>query len=136
VVAGFEDVVVEDVLRARLSRRYGDAVGPWLDGLPVLLASLGEQWRLDFGSLLQRGNVSVVVRCETAAGVPAVLEVSPDRTRIREEAVALAGWDSGCVPAVLAVDDRVGALLLEPIEPGTPLDLSPSYPQRLGHHPW
>lgn len=129
MVAGFEDFVVDDVLRRRLGRRYEDGIGAWLDGLPGMLASLGQQWRLTFDSVIQRGNVSVVLRCRTAAGEPAVLKVSPDRARIRDEAVALAGWDTGCVPAVLAVDHEAGALLLEAIEPGTPLDLLPELPR-------
>ncbi len=32
------------------------------------------------------------------------------------------------VPAVLVVDERVGALLIEAVEPGTPLAESAAYP--------
>ena len=68
-----------------------------------------------------------MIRCRTA-GRPAVLKVSPARKRLLDEAAALARWKTVHVPAVLAVDERVGALLIEAIEPGTPLDLSPGYP--------
>ena len=59
----------------------------------------------------------------------AVLKVSPERERVAHEAVALASWKTVHVPAVLAVDESVGALLIEAIEPGTPLVESAAYPR-------
>jgi streptomycin 6-kinase len=71
--------------------------------------------------------MSVVIRC-TAEGRPSVLKVSPERTRVAQEAAALASWTTKHVPAVLAVDASFGALLIEAVEPGTPLADSPAYP--------
>lgn len=68
--------------------------------------------------MIQRGSVSVVIRCRTADGGPAVLKASPARERVAHEAAALAGWKTPHVPAVLAVDEAAGALLLEAVEPG------------------
>ena len=121
--------VFDGVLRDRLSRRFGREVNAWLDELPPVLASLRQRWGLILGSLIQRGTVSVVLSCWTAEGAPAVLKVSPDRRRINDEADALAGWDTPKVPAVLAVDPRVGALLIEAIKPGTALDQRGTYPR-------
>jgi streptomycin 6-kinase len=72
--------------------------------------------------------MSVVIRCRTADGRSAVLKASPERERVAHEAAALAGWKTIHVPAVLAVDERVGALLIEAVEPGTPLVESAAYP--------
>jgi streptomycin 6-kinase len=58
-----------------------------------------------------------------------VLKASPERERIAHEAAALASWKTGHVPAVLAVDESVGALLIEAVEPGTPLDETAAYPR-------
>jgi streptomycin 6-kinase len=118
---------LDDELRRRLGRRFGDQIEGWLDQLPPGLADLSERWQLDLGPLIQRGSFSVVVRCRTADG-PAVLKVSPDRRRLQEEAAALAGWQTPHVPAVLAVDQSMGALLIEAIEPGTALDETSDYP--------
>jgi streptomycin 6-kinase len=115
-------------LRRRLRRRYGDAIDDWLDALPPVLTRLAGRWGIEWGSLIQRGNMSVVIRCRTADGREAVLKVTPDRERIAHEAVALEQWTTAHVPAVLAVDEREGALLIEAIEPGTPLAESESYP--------
>jgi streptomycin 6-kinase len=115
-------------LRRRLGRRYGAAIDDWLDGLAAVLAELGERWGIDWGPLIQRGSMSVVIRCRTADGREAVLKVSPDRERIAHEAAALAQWTTAHVPAILAVDESAGALVIEAIDPGTPLAESGSYP--------
>jgi streptomycin 6-kinase len=119
---------LDDALRLRLARRYGSEIDAWFDALPPVLLELGERWGLEWGSLIERGSMSVVVRCR-ANGRPAVLKVTPDRARVAHEAAGLACWKSRHVPAVLAFDDGVGALLLEAVEPGTSLAESAGYPR-------
>jgi streptomycin 6-kinase len=119
---------VEEAVRKRLTARFGDDVAAWFDDLPDVLRSLAVRWRLELIESIPRGSVSVVLRCRTSDGRLAVLKVSPDVARIASEAACLSGWATAHTPAVLAVDERVGALLLEAIEPGTPLDVSASYP--------
>jgi streptomycin 6-kinase len=57
-----------------------------------------------------------------------VLKVCPDRARLANEAAALRRWHTAHVPAVLAVDVSVGALLIEAIIPGTMFLEAPSFP--------
>jgi streptomycin 6-kinase len=118
-----------DELRRRLRRRFGTAVESWLDELPPLLTALAARWQIGLESVIQRGSMSVVMRCRTADGSPAVLKISPDRRRVEDEAAALACWPTFHVPALLAVDVDGGALLIEAIEPGTSLDQSHAYPR-------
>ena len=120
---------LDDELRRRLGRRFGSAIESWLDELPPVLGELAERWQIDFESLIPRGSMSVVIRCRTAEGRPTVLKVSPERRRAQDEAAALARWRTAHVPAVLAVDERVGALLIEAVEPGTSLAESMEYPR-------
>src|SRR5947207_2172925 len=127
-MAGSRIPELDDELRVRLGRRFGAAVETWLDELPPTLSDLAERWQLELGSLIQRGSISVVIRCRAADGRHAVLKVSPARKRILDEAAALARWNTVHVPAVLAVDETIGALLIEAIEPGTPLLESVAYP--------
>jgi streptomycin 6-kinase len=101
---------------------------PWFDELPSVLTALAEHWQIDFGSLIPRGSMSVVIRCRTLGGQAAVLKISPDRARLANEADALDRWTTVHTPSVLALDESVGALLIEAIEPGTPLLASPTYP--------
>ena len=119
---------LDEELRRRLGRRFGSAIDAWFDGLPAVLSDLAEHWDIEWGTLIQRGSMSVVIRCR-ADGRQAVLKASPERERVAHEAAALARWKTVHVPAVLAVDESVGALLIEAIEPGTPLVESAAYPR-------
>jgi streptomycin 6-kinase len=120
--------ILDDEVRQRLRRRFGAEVVPWFDELPGVLGVLAERWHVEWGALIQRGSMSVVIRCRMPDGRPAVLKVSPDRARLATEAGALASWTTVHTPSVLAVDESVGALLIEAIEPGTPLVESLVYP--------
>jgi streptomycin 6-kinase len=120
--------VVEDATRERLTARFGLGVTGWFEVLPPLLSSLETRWNLEWLAPIPRGSVSVVIRCLSADGSPAVLKVSPDRKRLANEAAALGRWPTVHTPSVLAVDEEVGALLIEGIEPGTPLVESLVYP--------
>jgi streptomycin 6-kinase len=114
--------------RQRLTARFGSEVEAWLDELPGLLTALAERWRFELGSPIPRGSVSAVFLCRMPGGRPAVLKASPDRARLAFEAAALEGWDTVHTPAVIALDEQLAALLLEAIEPGTPLIVSGAYP--------
>jgi streptomycin 6-kinase len=103
-------------------------VATWFDELPDLLRTLAASWGIDLGAPIPRGSVSVVIRCRLRDGRRGVLKVSPDRARLASEAAALERWATPHTPAMLALDERLGALLIEAIEPGTPLDDSAAYP--------
>jgi streptomycin 6-kinase len=120
--------LIDDEARARLIRRFGPEVAAWLDELPDLLSTLAQRWQLEFGPLIPRGSMSVVIRCRVRDGRPAVLKASPDRTRLANEASALTSWTTGHTPAVLEVDGGAGAVLLEAIEPGSALAHTSTYP--------
>ena len=115
--------------RQRLTVRFGREVEAWFAELPELLHTLAQRWQVELGSPIPRGTVSVVFRCRTADGRSAVIKVSPDRTRVAVEAAALDAWHTVHTPAVIARDERLGALLIEAIEPGTPLAVSSIYPE-------
>jgi streptomycin 6-kinase len=103
-------------------------VEAWFDELPGVLAVLAERWQFEFGSPIPRGSVSAVFWCRMADGRRAVLKASPDRARLVFEAAALQAWRTVHTPAVIALDEQLGGLLIEAIEPGTPLVVSSVYP--------
>jgi streptomycin 6-kinase len=119
---------IDDGVRRRLTARFGVEVAPWFDELPHVLGALAERWQVELGSFIPRGSMSVVIRCRMPDGGGAVLKVSPDRVRLANEAAALERWRTVHTPSVLAVDESVGALLMEAIEPGTALVESLVYP--------
>jgi streptomycin 6-kinase len=117
-----------DALRQRLRARFGSQVETWFDELPGVLTTLARRWQLEVGSPIPRGSVSAVFRCRMADGRRAVLKASPDRARLALEATALRACRTVHVPAVIALDEHLGTLLIEAVEPGTPLLLSSGYP--------
>jgi streptomycin 6-kinase len=119
---------IDDGVRRRLTARFGPEVAPWFDELPNVLGALAERWHVELGSFLPRGSMSAVIRCRMPGGGAAVLKVSPDRVRLVNEAAALEQWATAHTPSVLAVDEDVGALLMETIEPGAALAESLIYP--------
>ena len=119
---------LDEQLRQRLVRRFGDGVQSWLEELPGRLLVLRECWSLELDSVIPKGSMSVVIRCRTAPGQRAVLKISPDRERVAKEIAGLAHWSTTHVPTVLRTDPSMGALLMEEIEPGTPLQESGTYP--------
>lgn len=119
--------ILDDGVRQRL-KRFGPEIEPWLEELPDVLDGLAVRWQVEWGSIIRRGTVAVVIRCRLPDGRPAVLKVSPDRARLANEAAALDRWTTVHTPSVYAIDKDVGALLMEAIEPGTALDESLVYP--------
>jgi streptomycin 6-kinase len=122
------DVPRLDEARERLARRFGDGVESWMDALPDRLIVLRERWSLELDSVIPKGSMSVVIRCRTPQRQRAVLKISPDRDRVGREIAGLAHWSTSHVPMVLDADPSMGALLMEEIEPGTPLQDSGAYP--------
>jgi streptomycin 6-kinase len=114
--------------RQRLTARFGSEIEAWLDELPGVLVALAERWQFELGAPIPRGSMSAVFRCRMAVGRGAVLKASPDRARLAFEAAALDAWHTVHTPAVIALDEQLGALLIEAIEPGTPLVVSSTYP--------
>jgi streptomycin 6-kinase len=114
--------------RQRLTARFGSEVEAWFDELPGVLTALAQRWQFELGSPIPRGSVSAVFRCRMADGRRAVLKASPDRARLAFEAAALDACPTVHTPAVIALDEQLGALLIEAIEPGTPLVVSSTYP--------
>jgi streptomycin 6-kinase len=125
-------VEIDPGIRQRLTARFGAGVEAWLDELPSTLAALAERWRFELRAPIARGTMSAVFRCRLADGGGAILKVSPDRVRLAREAAALDRWHTDHTPTVLAVDEARGALLLEAIDPGTPLVVSRAYPADRG----
>ena len=114
---------IDEASRRRLTDRFGPSVDGWFTQLPGTLAALADRWHLAMGDQIPRGSVSVVYRCKLADGRRAVLKVSPDRGRIADETAALKAWHTVHVPQVIASDAALGALLIEAVEPGVPLDM-------------
>lgn len=86
------------------------------------LAEVLHAWDLGVTDLMQEGWNSLVVLAATNEDVVVVLKLTAERDAIAREAAALAWWGDKVAPRVLRHDERLGAMLMERLEPGTALD--------------
>jgi streptomycin 6-kinase len=114
--------IIDDATHRRLIERFGPRVTEWCEELPTQLDRLARKWSIQIDRSSSRGSHSCLLLCRLRSGEPAVLKLSPDRTLGVAEASALTAWrPSGRVPHLLEFDEEMGALLMEAIQPGTPL---------------
>jgi streptomycin 6-kinase len=110
--------VVQPGYRAFIVRTFGKEGRQWLDELPSLLAELSERWRLSLGEELPGGLLSCVRAATTEGGRATVLKIGA-WARTGDEISSLRAWAGRGTPELLAADERLEAMLLERIEPGT-----------------
>jgi streptomycin 6-kinase len=125
-----EGVVVPASLATTAGRWNGEAGRLWLDRLPRLVADMAVAWDLQLGAPYEGGKCALVLRA-TQSGQPVVLKVTWPDAETRPEPDALWLWDGDGAVRLLAADERRGALLLERLEPGTPLSHHPDRDEAL-----
>lgn len=114
--------MLSDRTAERLRQRFGPDVQPWLDGVPALVERLAVRWGLAVVARMTAGSTSVTYRCRRSDGSLVYLKVTPDDEVFSTEAAALRAWaDCPAVVALLDVEVEDNALLIEALEPGTPL---------------
>ena len=114
-------MVPDAVVRMQLAAN-GEAGRRWLADLPRLVDELREVWSIaELGPAYAGGCVAFVAPAVCANGSRAVLKVSLPDDETECEADALALWNGRGAVQLLDADRGRGAMLLERLEPGTPL---------------
>ena len=124
---GSDDVleVPEPVVQMQLAAN-GEAGRAWLAELPRLIDELRELWSIaEIGLAFDGGCVAYVAPVVRADGSQVVLKVSLADEETACEADALSVWNGNGAVRLLESDQRRGAMLLERLEPGTPLAAHP-----------
>ncbi|MBV8858469.1 MAG: phosphotransferase [Acidobacteria bacterium] len=112
--------VAEDFSR-RINALHGEAGRLWLEGLPALVEHCARRWELDVGPPFEPISYNYAAPAEGPRGERLVLKLGVPTREMLSEIDALLGFD-GCGAARLFDSDAArGALLLERLEPGTPL---------------
>lgn len=93
----------------------------WLARLPSLIAAYEQRWQISVRAPFPNLSYNFVAPAVCADGTPAVLKLGVPCPELTTEIAALQLYDDVVSVAVLAADDEGGALLLEHIQPGTPL---------------
>jgi streptomycin 6-kinase len=113
--ATVRDVELPDVVRAKAEQA---GAGPWVAGLPGLVADLERNWGITVGRAYPDPTEAYVAEAELADGTPAVLKLLVPRPGdAADEITVLRLADgAGCV-RLLASDADRGALLLDRLGP-------------------
>ncbi|KQR15895.1 aminoglycoside phosphotransferase family protein [Cellulomonas sp. Leaf334] len=120
-------MVVPAILRDGVGRTRGGA--EWIDRLPTLVADATRRWGLRLGPPFTDGAASWCAPATRVDGRPVVLKLSFPHDEARHEGAALRAWHGHGVPQLLAAHEEDWALLLERIDPGTPLSRAPGSPR-------
>jgi streptomycin 6-kinase len=114
--------MLPDEVRSRIELFFGERGRAWMEALPGVVADLERRWELRLGARAYGGGShSLVLPATREDGTPAVLKVPVRDGENRLEAAALRLYAGDGATLLYAADEATGALLLERLEPGTPL---------------
>jgi streptomycin 6-kinase len=100
---------------------YGDAGAAWLARLPALLAECEQRWSLTVGPPFVPLSYNYVAPAVRADGTEVVLKTGVPNPELLTEIAALRLYDGRGIARLLDADPDQGILLLERLQPGTPL---------------
>jgi streptomycin 6-kinase len=109
---------VPEGARARLLAHYGDVVRPWLSTVPEALNEVAIRLEILDVNYHDWGHASVVSHGRTTLGRGLVLKAPFDPIRLAREAAALRFWNGHSVPRLVSVEEDLGVLVSELVEPG------------------
>ena len=105
----------------RLHRTFGGTGALWLKSLPLLLDHYAERWSLTLGRPFTGLSYNYVTRARLADGTLAVLKLGVPNPELTAEIAALRHFEGVGTVKLIQADPDAGALLLESVQPGTPL---------------
>ena len=100
---------------------YGESGVAWLGRLPSIVAACAERWGVEVEAPFAL-TYNYVAPCRPADGTEAVLKVGYPSKELFTELAALQVFDGRGIAALLDFDGDLGAMLLERLRPGEPLD--------------
>ena len=100
---------------------HGDAGRLWLRDLPRLVGECAARWSLRTGPPFRPLSYNYAAPAEGPCGERLVLKLGPPARELLTEIEALRLFGGGGAARLVASDAQAGALLLERLEPGTPL---------------
>lgn len=100
---------------------YGDRGAAWLENLPNLIADYEKRWSLTVQPPFPDLSYNYAAPAVRADGVACVLKIGVVNPELLCEIEALRLYDGQGIVRLLAADPAQGVLLLERLQPGTPL---------------
>lgn len=113
--------VIPDTFVRKQIALHGAEGRAWLERLPTILAACARRWGLTLGPPFPNLSYHYVAPATRADGMPAVLKACSPTGEFATEAAALRVYDGRGAARLLAADPEREAMLLERLQPGTPL---------------
>lgn len=110
---------IPDKLKENVRDEWGSEGEAWLEALPALLQECRKLWHLELQTSSFELSYNYVTSVGLCDGTPAILKIG--YPNVVNETKALRVLNGHCTVRLLQSDENLGALLLEKIEPGTPL---------------
>jgi streptomycin 6-kinase len=103
----------------RIIDLHGRKGREWLDHLPVLIASIEEQWNIRVDEPFPSLTYNYIAPGTRNDGIEAILKLGVSGSHVEREAECLRQYDGQGAPYILEYDSVLGAMLLERVRPGT-----------------
>jgi streptomycin 6-kinase len=107
----------------RVTMVYEPDGAPWLERLPATIETVARRWGLEVGPYFPELSYNYVAPARLADGTPAVLKLGVPCHELCTEIDALRHYAGRGACRLLDVDEELGALLLERLEPGQMLSV-------------
>ncbi|MEA3335723.1 MAG: aminoglycoside phosphotransferase family protein [Chloroflexota bacterium] len=107
----------------RIDKTFGEEGREWLEGLPALLDRCAQHWSLQLLAPFEPLSYNYVAPAILLDGSQAVLKAGVPNPELYSEMAALQLYDGRGIVGLLAYDADLGAMLLERLQPGSPLRL-------------
>lgn len=104
--------------RANIAGAFGLKGETWLEDLPALLATLSRLWQIEIGPPFPMASFNFVAPAVTDSGRRVVLKAGVPCAGFRQEMAALRRYGGRGAVRLIRGNGRLGAMLLERIEPG------------------
>lgn len=115
------DRTLPEGFSGRITDIYGEAGDRWLANLPELVAEFAGRWSLTLGPVFEPLSYNYVCAARRSDGTPVVLKAGfPDPENLME-GDALRWYNGRGSVRLLESERERGVVLLERLEPGTPL---------------
>jgi streptomycin 6-kinase len=124
-------MTLPEEVHANVLRFFGDAGQAWIEALPAVLAALADRWSLTLGRSYGGGSHALVLDVTRPDGTPAVLKVPAQDDENAAEAPAMSSYRGDGAALLYDYDPATGAMLLERLEPGTPLRDHPDHEEAI-----
>lgn len=116
--------VPDELLRNVISQHGATAVDGWFERLPAMLETWCAAWEITLSDEVPGSGYNVMAYGESALAGPVVLKMNLPSPEVLSEMESIAQGSGHGIVRLLAADPAFAIMMLERVDPGTPLRVS------------